>query len=735
VNSNDVQTLVLVSGSLGEVFSFDPATGAFRVVSETALQQSAQTSYTFVVRTTDNGSPARSGTANVILNLVAPDAITATGLQQEIWYNTGSGTTVSALTAIPRYPKRPDALRPLTQFDGGQDLADNYGSRIRGLLKPGAGTYYFYVSSDDNSSLKMSTTSNPSNAVQIASVTSSTDPKQWDRFSTQRSAARSLVAGAKYYLEVLQKEGGGGDHVSVGWSGTGLSGTNVIAGSFLEPVDLNYAPVMTGRILQLPTSTTNGTTLTTMSAADSPLDTITFKLLSGNTENLFAIDPDSGVITLTNASALNNYADDVLTLTVLAQDSGYGGLYPLKTAQATVSIQVIDASPSFTWNGLGSADSWSDSFNWTTGLPQPEDRLIFSGTARQTNSNDLLLRAGRVTLLNGGFRLSGNPLVLLNGISTAGDNTWAIDSKLNRAQSFIANSGILSLEGNVDTDGNTLTIQVGEAVRARGIISGLGGLVKTGPGTLLLSAANTFSGGFQVLEGAVTLENTAAISHCPELQLHEGTLLDASVLPEPLQLQPEQTLTGKGSIAGSVKVLGTLQPGDPTGLLKIDGEVQLLGRTVLRISKQSSASALLQATGLLTLGGTLTVTNLGGTLAAGDVFKVLDAPNFQGSFTSVELPTLAESLQWDSAALLKDGTLRVTLRQPQFYPVTASNGRMLIQVDTWTGLTYELQSSEKLGPDAQWSVISTTPGANGPMSVLLPMDPAKASLYYRFRVY
>jgi dTDP-4-amino-4,6-dideoxygalactose transaminase len=72
---------------------------------------------------------------------------------------------------------------------------------------------------------------------------------------------------------------------------------------------------------------------------------------------------------------------------------------------------------------------------------------------------------------------------------------------------------------------------------------------------------------------------------------------------------------------------------------------------------------------------------------------------------------------------------------PFFYPVVVDIGKLLIQVDTWTGLTYELQSSEKLGADAQWTVISTTPGSGNPLNVSLPIDPNKSSSYYRFRVY
>ena len=57
-----------------------------------------------------------------------------------------------------------------------------------------------------------------------------------DHYTQQRSASVPLVAGQRYYLEALQKEGGGGDHVEVAWAGpgivdgNGLPSTNVIAG-------------------------------------------------------------------------------------------------------------------------------------------------------------------------------------------------------------------------------------------------------------------------------------------------------------------------------------------------------------------------------------------------------------------------------------------------------------------------------------------------------------------------
>jgi hypothetical protein len=47
---------------------------------------------------------------------------------------------------------------------------------------------------------------------------------EWDRFPVQRSAEIQLEGGAEYYIEILHKEGTGGDHVAVSWSYTSADG-------------------------------------------------------------------------------------------------------------------------------------------------------------------------------------------------------------------------------------------------------------------------------------------------------------------------------------------------------------------------------------------------------------------------------------------------------------------------------------------------------------------------------
>ena len=55
-----------------------------------------------------------------------------------------------------------------------------------------------------------------------------------------------------------------------------------------------------------------------------------------------------------------------------------------------------------------------------------------------------------------------------------------------------------------------INVASGDTVTYSGVISGEGGVKKTGAGTLILSGANTFSGGFNLAAGMVRADNTAA---------------------------------------------------------------------------------------------------------------------------------------------------------------------------------------------------------------------------------
>jgi hypothetical protein len=181
------------------------------------------------------------------------------------WLNIGGGTAVSDLTSNSNYPNNPTGHLVLTSFDAPCDWADNYGSRIRGyIIPPTTGYYIFWIASDANGELWLSTNSNgnPSNTVLIASVPGRTDHNQWDCYAQQESAAIYLTAGSKYYIEVRQKEGSDGDNLSVAWQ---IPGTTFDTSNGL-PIDGQYLAPYTGVPYALAPFTVGVNALTTTDA-------------------------------------------------------------------------------------------------------------------------------------------------------------------------------------------------------------------------------------------------------------------------------------------------------------------------------------------------------------------------------------------------------------------------------------------------------------------------------------
>ncbi len=149
------------------------------------------------------------------------------------------GDAVANLKSDPRYPGQPDGRQQLSSFEAPVDWAETYGARLRGYLTaPNTGSYVFWISSDDNSELWLSTDDSPTHARTIAYVSAWTASRVWDLYSSQKSAAIELEAGRRYYIEALHKEGIGGDNLAVGWAKPGQSATSpseVIPGSVLSP--------------------------------------------------------------------------------------------------------------------------------------------------------------------------------------------------------------------------------------------------------------------------------------------------------------------------------------------------------------------------------------------------------------------------------------------------------------------------------------------------------------------
>lgn len=210
-------------------------------------------------------------------------------------------------------------------------------------------------------------------------------------------------------------------------------------------------------------------------------------------------------------------------------------------------------------------------------------------------------------------------------------DTWTVKNDSRGTGPVVSSGGNLVLTG----DGNGILDKV---------IPGTGGLVKLGAGIWTLPLANTYTGATTVSAGVLRVTGSTST----------GAVGVAS----------GATLAGTGTLGGAITVAsgGILEPGVGTvGTLTGAGAVTLQSGAILRmqISKTAGSRDRLVAAGTLTLGGTLELTNLAGTLAAGDSFALLSAPSYAGSFTAYQLPALASGLEWNTSTLATNGTLSV----------------------------------------------------------------------------
>ncbi|HUA64385.1 MAG TPA: LamG-like jellyroll fold domain-containing protein [Alphaproteobacteria bacterium] len=225
---------------------------------------------------------------------------------------------------------------------------------------------------------------------------------------------------------------------------------------------------------------------------------------------------------------------------------------------------------------------------------------------------------------------------VLGDNSLAGNITLASGGPVYELQS---DAGMLTL-GGIITGGNSLSGSCTVTFQGAGnfLVSGpiengsssTIGLAKTGSGTLTLSGANPFSGVTTVSGG---------------------------------------TLAGNASVAGPVTVAsgGTIAPGSSNaiGAFSIGSNLTLASgsATFMRLNEAAQTNDQLQVAGPLTYGGTLIVTNPGGTFVSGDSFKLFNAGSYSGNFSSFILPPLS-GLGWNTSGLT-NGVLAVGPTAPQ----------------------------------------------------------------------
>lgn len=198
----------------------------------------------------------------------------------ERWHNENGdpGDINAFVTAIGDGTIRPpDFTSAYQQFGGPWGARDNYSSRVFGyFIPPSNGDYVFFLASDDQSNLYLSTDDKPANKKLIAQEAGWSNQYQWQTVGggSTIDAKRSdqfgstewpdfwtitLQANRRYYIEILQDEGTGGDGLDATFikageadpaqsaAGMFLKG-NVIA-TYLDPngasVDITQQPADT----------------------------------------------------------------------------------------------------------------------------------------------------------------------------------------------------------------------------------------------------------------------------------------------------------------------------------------------------------------------------------------------------------------------------------------------------------------------------------------------------------
>lgn len=303
-----------------------------------------------------------------------------------------------------------------------------------------------------------------------------------------------------------------------GASGSALTYTGIL------PVNYNIIINSPSDFGRLSVTTPSGSTIFGINAGSTVANGTYSSVLSGLTISHLSVTSGTygaGTWTLLNSSG--SLWDLVLSgFTLPSTDIGPGDTVALSSVGTTAN-PVLSGGSLTTLNGEASSLAFS----------VPVTSTIIAPTTGVATLSGVFSGSGGLTFTGTGT------MVMLGANTYSGGTTVAagtLQGNTSSLQGAIVNNSQVVFDQN--TDGTY-----------SGVMSGSGTLTKQGAGTLILTGANTYSGGTTVTAGTLSITG----------QSPTGT--------GDVFIGPDATLMGRGVITGRLTVAGTLNPGNSPGFL------------------------------------------------------------------------------------------------------------------------------------------------------------------------